>query len=63
MGRIHVLQIFVNDGRFNDDLPIIITIAASTSLENLICRVADGVGVQLEPEGFAPIALEVFGSR
>ena len=40
----------------------IVTIAASTSLENLICRVADGVGVQLEPEGFAPVALEVFGS-
>ena len=41
----------------------IVTIAASTSLENLICRVADGVGVQLEREGFAPIALEVFGNR
>jgi len=41
----------------------IVTIAASTSLENFICRVADGVGVQLEPEGFAPTALEVFGIR
>jgi uncharacterized peroxidase-related enzyme len=41
----------------------IITIAASASLENFICRIADGIGVQLEPEGFAPIALKVFLSR
>ncbi len=41
----------------------IITIAASASLENFICRIADGVGIQLEPEGFAPIALKVFLSR
>ena len=41
----------------------IITIAASASLENFICRIAAGIGVQLEPEGFAPIALKVFLSR
>jgi len=41
----------------------IITIAASASLENFICRIADGIGVQLEPERLAPIALKVFLSN
>ena len=38
----------------------IVTIAASVSLENLVCRVADGVGLQLETLPFAPPALEAF---
>ncbi len=45
-----------------EDLDIV-TIAVSTSLEKFVCRITDGVGVQLEPEGFAPIALKVFGIR
>ena len=38
----------------------IVTITASVSLENLVCRVADGVGLQLETLPFAPPALEAF---
>jgi len=41
----------------------IITIAASASLENFICRVADGVGLQLESESFTPAALKAFLRR
>lgn len=40
----------------------IITIAASVSLENFLCRVADGVGLQLEPDTALPAELELFRS-
>lgn len=40
----------------------IITIAASASLENFLCRVADGVGLRLEPEMSTSVALETLGS-
>lgn len=38
----------------------IITIAASVSLENFLCRVADGVGLQLEPEPDMRAAFQAF---
>ncbi len=40
----------------------IITIAASASLENFLCRVADGVGLRLEPKMSTSVALETLGS-
>lgn len=40
----------------------IITIAASASLENFLCRVADGVGLRLEPEMSTSVALETLDS-
>lgn len=40
----------------------IITIAASASLENFLCRVANGVGLRLEPEMSTSVALETLGS-
>ena len=43
---------------FNDQE--ILTIAASASFENFLCRVAAGLGLKLEKDDFAPAALEPF---